>query len=102
MDFVDTMPVVLSIPSYLTFFEDDNSIWYFLYTMNNTQRKWNNESGEVRQMGKTVHRTLRMEGIEDVNEEKLRNEKNTSYGRVIVFYSIEWNNLFGMNVPEQE
>ncbi|KAK2957516.1 hypothetical protein BLNAU_7415 [Blattamonas nauphoetae] len=41
MDFVLHMPVFLTIPSCLTFFEYDESIWYFLYEMNNTQRDWN-------------------------------------------------------------
>ncbi|KAK2953051.1 hypothetical protein BLNAU_12040 [Blattamonas nauphoetae] len=102
MEFVLHMPVILTIPSCLTFFEIDNSIWYFLDNMNHTQQKWNKTRGAVRHMWKTVHRRLRMEGIEDVIEVKLQNDRNGDFGGWIVSYSIEWNNLLGMNLLKQE
>ncbi|KAK2957561.1 hypothetical protein BLNAU_7460 [Blattamonas nauphoetae] len=102
MDFVHHMPVILTIPSCLAFFEDDLSIWNFLDEINNFQLEWNEEGGEVREMGKTVHRMLRMEGIEDVMEEKLQNDQNTSSGRDFVDKTIEWNNLQGINLSKQE
>ncbi|KAK2955018.1 hypothetical protein BLNAU_9949 [Blattamonas nauphoetae] len=97
MDFVLNMPVVVTIPSCLAFFENDISNWTFLSEMNDAKRKWNRTSGEERQMGKTVHRMFRMEGIEDVIEEKLQNDRNTDYGRWIDANSIRWNNKQGMN-----
>ncbi|KAK2944288.1 hypothetical protein BLNAU_20784 [Blattamonas nauphoetae] len=102
MEIVLHMPVFLTIPSCLTFFESDRSIWYFLSEMVDTQREWNKTMGDQRQMGKMVHRMLRMEGIEDVIEEKLQNDKTGIYGGLIVDKSIEWNNLLGMNLPEDE
>ncbi|KAK2940459.1 hypothetical protein BLNAU_24631 [Blattamonas nauphoetae] len=102
MDFVLHMPVVLTIPSCLTFFEVDKSIWNFLIDMNNAQREWNTTQGEVRQMWKTVQRMLRMEGIEDVIEEKLRNNKSEYFGNFTVAFSIGWNNQQGMNLPQRE
>ncbi|KAK2960956.1 hypothetical protein BLNAU_4043 [Blattamonas nauphoetae] len=39
-------------------------------------------------MGKKVLRTLRMEGIDDVIEQKLENNKRETYGRDIIGYSI--------------
>ncbi|KAK2944941.1 hypothetical protein BLNAU_20117 [Blattamonas nauphoetae] len=101
MEFVLHMPVFFTIPSCLTFFEDDLSIWVFLDEMNNAQRKWNEQGGEVQQLWKTVHRMLRMEGFEDVMEEKLRNDKNESFGGDIVSRSIQWNNLLGINLPRR-
>ncbi|KAK2946917.1 hypothetical protein BLNAU_18141 [Blattamonas nauphoetae] len=101
MDFVLSMPVVLTIPSCLTFFEDDHSIFRFLDPMIVAQQEWNKTVGEVRQMWKTVHRMLRMEGIEDVMETKLLNNKNRSDGRLIVADSITWNNILGMNLPNR-
>ncbi|KAK2952944.1 hypothetical protein BLNAU_12120 [Blattamonas nauphoetae] len=80
MDVVLHMPVVLTIPSSLTFFEVDRSIFWFLSNMIDTQREWNNQGGKERQLWKTVHRMLRMEGIEDVIEEKLRNAKGGYFG----------------------
>ncbi|KAK2942016.1 hypothetical protein BLNAU_23055 [Blattamonas nauphoetae] len=100
MEFVLHMPAFVTIPSCLTFFEYDYSIWYFLDNMNHTQQKWNKTTGEVRHMWKTVHRRLRMEGIGDVMEEKLRNDKNRNEGRRIVDKSIRWNNLQGINLPD--
>ncbi|KAK2957447.1 hypothetical protein BLNAU_7603 [Blattamonas nauphoetae] len=102
MDFVLHMPVVLTIPSCLTFFEFDRTIWNILILMNDTQWECNESRGECRQMWKIVLRMLRMEGIKDVIEEKLRNDKNGTQGGQIVDKSIKWNRLLGMNIPEQE
>ncbi|KAK2958131.1 hypothetical protein BLNAU_6835 [Blattamonas nauphoetae] len=63
---------------------------------------WNETRGAVRQIGKAVLRLLRTEGIEDVMEEKLQNDKNGDSGRYIVGNSIEWNNQVGMNLPKEE
>ncbi|KAK2954010.1 hypothetical protein BLNAU_11112 [Blattamonas nauphoetae] len=102
MDFVLNTPVFLTIPSCLTFFETQEPIWYFLTFIVDIERGWNEQGGEEREMGKTVHRMLRMEGIEDVTEQKLQNNKNEFNGREIVYFSIRWNNLLGINLPEQE
>ncbi|KAK2955736.1 hypothetical protein BLNAU_9272 [Blattamonas nauphoetae] len=90
MDFILHMPIFLTVPSCLTFFKNDRSIYDFLYEMVDAQREWNETRREVRQMGKKADRMLRMEGIEDVIEERLRNNQNTNVG--------EWIN-FGRNRP---
>ncbi|KAK2945969.1 hypothetical protein BLNAU_19113 [Blattamonas nauphoetae] len=100
LEIVLHMPIFLTIPICLTFFENDESIWSFLYEMSNSKQEWNKERGEVRQMWKTVHRMLRMEGIEDAIEGTLRNDEN-GFGRLIVDESIGWNNLLDMNLPKQ-
>ncbi|KAK2957946.1 hypothetical protein BLNAU_7122 [Blattamonas nauphoetae] len=102
MDFVLNMPVVLMIPSYLTFFEPDNSIWYFLNLMVDMLQEWYITSGEVRLMWTKVYQMLRMEGIEDVVEAKLPNDNNTFFGRWIIINSIDLKNLLGFNVPQRE
>ncbi|KAK2953027.1 hypothetical protein BLNAU_12016 [Blattamonas nauphoetae] len=101
MYFVLHTPVFLTIPSCLTFFEIDNSIVNFLYFMIEVQREWSEHSGEMRQMGKRVTRQLRMEGIEDVIEAKLRNDQKERCGGDIVSNSIAWSNLLGMNLPRR-
>ncbi|KAK2957638.1 hypothetical protein BLNAU_7537 [Blattamonas nauphoetae] len=98
MDVVLQMPVVLTSPSCLAFFEDEVSIWNFLREIYNAQWEWNKRKGGKRQIWNNVHRMLRMEGIEDVIEEKLQNHKN-EYGRAIVEKSIRWNNFLGMDLP---
>ncbi|KAK2956567.1 hypothetical protein BLNAU_8407 [Blattamonas nauphoetae] len=98
MYFVLNMPVFVAVPSCLTFFNNDRSIWAFLNDMNNAQRKWNRKMGVERQMWKTVHRTLRMEGLEDVIEAKLRNDRKEYYGGWIVANLIEWIDFLGMNL----
>ncbi|KAK2941469.1 hypothetical protein BLNAU_23616 [Blattamonas nauphoetae] len=97
MDFVLNMPVIFTIPSVLTFFENETSILYFLYFMVDVQRKWNDQSGKVRPMRKKAHRMLRMEGIEDVIEAKLGNDQFTIGGDPVAD-SIKWNNLLAMNL----
>ncbi|KAK2963955.1 hypothetical protein BLNAU_1032 [Blattamonas nauphoetae] len=97
MQFILHMPVFLTIPCCFTFFEADRSIWDFLSSMVNAQQEWNQTWGETRQMWKTMHRMLRTEGIEDVIEEKLRNDRDGSFGGRIVLYSIYWNKMLGVN-----
>ncbi|KAK2941472.1 hypothetical protein BLNAU_23619 [Blattamonas nauphoetae] len=102
MDFLLHMQVVLTIQSCLTFFENDESIYRFLDEMSDIQRKWNRTRGEERQMWKIIHRMLRMEGVEDVVEDKLQNDKSGDDEDILVATSIEWNNLLAMNLAEQE
>ncbi|KAK2954000.1 hypothetical protein BLNAU_11102 [Blattamonas nauphoetae] len=101
MEFVLHMPVFLTIPSCLAFFEADRSIKYFMWNMNPIQQGWNKTRGEELQRWKTVQRMLRMEGIEEVMEQKLQNDQNEYDGRRIVARSIEWTNLQGMNLPQR-
>ncbi|KAK2953028.1 hypothetical protein BLNAU_12017 [Blattamonas nauphoetae] len=97
-EFLIRVPVILTIPSCLTFFKHARSIYWFLYLMVKAQLEWNMEGGEVRQTGKTILRMLRMEGIEDILEKKLRNDENGTQGGQIVTDSINLNNLLGMNI----
>ncbi|KAK2943330.1 hypothetical protein BLNAU_21755 [Blattamonas nauphoetae] len=101
MHFVLHLPVFLTIPSSLTFIEKDCPIWCFLDEMLDPQQEWKKQSEDEQQMMKTVHRMLRMEGFEDVFEERLRNDRKTSWGRDIVANSIRWNSLRGMNLPRR-
>ncbi|KAK2944322.1 hypothetical protein BLNAU_20767 [Blattamonas nauphoetae] len=102
MDFVLNMPIFATIPSCLTFFGTNHTIWAFLYSMVDIQQKWNEKGGYAQFMWKNVQRLLRTEGSEDVMEEKLRNDKNEYFGRYIVDDSIKWGNLLGMNLPQRE
>ncbi|KAK2963538.1 hypothetical protein BLNAU_1581 [Blattamonas nauphoetae] len=102
MDFVLRMPIYLAIPSFLTFYEKDYAIWCFLHFMKGGQWNYNRKWGDQRHMWKIVLRMLRMEGFEDVIEEKLGNDRSTSHGRQIVASSIYLNNLLGMNLPKRE
>ncbi|KAK2948891.1 hypothetical protein BLNAU_16234 [Blattamonas nauphoetae] len=102
MDFILNMPVCHTIPSCLTFFECTASICNFLDTMMDAQWDWNRTREETRSMKTKVHQMLRMEGIEDLMEEKLPNDRNRFTGAFLVVKSIKWNNLLGMNFPEPE
>ncbi|KAK2942365.1 hypothetical protein BLNAU_22708 [Blattamonas nauphoetae] len=98
MDFVVHMPVFLTITSCLTFYKNDESIWYFLYLIHSFLREWNEQGGEDQQMRTDANRMLRMEGIEDVIEQKLQNNRTRTYARWTVDKSIALNNLLGMNL----
>ncbi|KAK2953039.1 hypothetical protein BLNAU_12028 [Blattamonas nauphoetae] len=102
MDFVLNMPVVLTIPSYLTFLEVESSIYWFLFYIIAGQREWNKKMGQKRQMWKNVLQMLRKEGFEDMIETKLQNDKRTRVGSVIVGDLIKLTNFLDMNLPEQE
>ncbi|KAK2956644.1 hypothetical protein BLNAU_8485 [Blattamonas nauphoetae] len=101
LELVVDMPVFLTIPSCLTFLENERSIWMVPYLMTDAQREWNKKGGNAREMGMVVHRVLRMEGIEDVLEGKMRNDKSRLRGAYIVDNSIDWNNLLGMNLSRR-
>ncbi|KAK2947586.1 hypothetical protein BLNAU_17491 [Blattamonas nauphoetae] len=102
MDFLLHIPVFLTIPSYLTFVEAEQSNYSFLSLMTIAQQERNKKGGEMRQMGKTVDRMLRMEGIEDVIVEKLRNDTQKWHGGWIATLSIILSNMHGMNLPQWE
>ncbi|KAK2951509.1 hypothetical protein BLNAU_13531 [Blattamonas nauphoetae] len=95
------LPLFLTIPSWLTVLENESLISSFLHAMVNIQQEWNRTSGEVRQRWKKVDRLLRKEGIEDVIEDKLRNNQQDFVGGVLVEYSLDWNDLLGMNLPQR-
>ncbi|KAK2954626.1 hypothetical protein BLNAU_10477 [Blattamonas nauphoetae] len=99
MDFIVHIPVALSIPSCLSFYDSEDSHWGCLYFIMDAQRDLNKTRREERQMGEKVHRMLRMEGIEDVIEEKLQNDKNGTYGGWTADNSIRWSNQLGVNIP---
>ncbi|KAK2944790.1 hypothetical protein BLNAU_20263 [Blattamonas nauphoetae] len=102
LDFILNLPVFLTIPSCLTFFETDAAIAYFFMNMLDCCEKWNDTSGAGRPMGKTVDRMLRMEGFDDVIEQRLRNDKIRMFRSRIVAKSIEWSNLQGINLSAHE
>ncbi|KAK2956660.1 hypothetical protein BLNAU_8294 [Blattamonas nauphoetae] len=102
MDLVLHMPVVLTIPSCLAFFQTERSYWIVLHKMNCFLSEWNEQLEEVPQMWKNVYRTLRMEGMDDVIEEKMRNDDYGSTGRWIIIDSINFGNRLGINLPKQE
>ncbi|KAK2964066.1 hypothetical protein BLNAU_1147 [Blattamonas nauphoetae] len=101
MNFVLHMPVIFTIPSCLTFFEAERSIWYLLYFMVRNQQEWNKQSRNIRRSGTAIFRCLRMEGIEDGFEEKLQHDRNSHFGGDNVDEVIELNNLQGMNLPRR-
>ncbi|KAK2952716.1 hypothetical protein BLNAU_12365 [Blattamonas nauphoetae] len=102
MDIVLNMPVFLTIPSCLPYFEEDDSIYDFLSAILDIQLKWNKTSEEDGHRWRSVYRMSRTEGMEDVIEAKLQNDKDKYDGGPLVANSIEWSNLHGMNLPEQE
>ncbi|KAK2942259.1 hypothetical protein BLNAU_22828 [Blattamonas nauphoetae] len=99
MDFVLTLPVFLAIPSCLTLIENERPVYSFLNLMVYFQQEWNDLGGDVRLSGNTILRCLRMEGFDDVIEQRLQNDRKQYLGPVVADYSIKINNLHGMNVP---
>ncbi|KAK2940591.1 hypothetical protein BLNAU_24505 [Blattamonas nauphoetae] len=83
MDLVLRMPVVLTIQSCLTFFEHRYSIEIFMQILFNAQGEWNKRRGEEQRMWKTEVGMLRMEGFEDVTEQRLLNDQTDHSERCI-------------------
>ncbi|KAK2940463.1 hypothetical protein BLNAU_24635 [Blattamonas nauphoetae] len=68
----------------------------------NAQGEWNKRRGEEQRMWKTEVGMLRMEGFEDVTEQRLLNDQTDHSERCIGLYSIAWNNFLGMHLPEND
>ncbi|KAK2959587.1 hypothetical protein BLNAU_5365 [Blattamonas nauphoetae] len=100
MDFVLHMPLFFTIPSCLTIFEANLAIWYFLQISIDSQREWSRTKGTERHMLKKLHQMLRMEGFEDVLDERLRRPQRDSFGFQCVDESIKLSNLHGMNLSQ--
>ncbi|KAK2960176.1 hypothetical protein BLNAU_4729 [Blattamonas nauphoetae] len=99
LEFVLNTPVILTIPSCLTYFDNDDSILKFMRLMAEIQDRWNTQRGYERHIWKTMDQMLRMEGFCDAIEQRLRNDQDTNSGRFIGLFSIEWNNKLGTNLP---
>ncbi|KAK2958230.1 hypothetical protein BLNAU_6717 [Blattamonas nauphoetae] len=102
MVFVQNMPVALTIPSCLTFFETDPSIWHFFHIMKCFQEEWNEQGGNICPSWTEMLRSLRMEGFDDVTEQRLLNDLTGDYGEEIAGFSNWLNILLGMNIAELE
>ncbi|KAK2949808.1 hypothetical protein BLNAU_15290 [Blattamonas nauphoetae] len=100
MEYVLTLPVFLATSSCLSFFETDSTIDTFLSSMIDPKSKRNEQSGDVRESEMTILRSLRMEGIDDVIEEKLVNDRSSDHANRTVVNTIKWSNMLGMNHSE--
>ncbi|KAK2959590.1 hypothetical protein BLNAU_5368 [Blattamonas nauphoetae] len=98
MDLVFRMPLFFTIPSCLTFIEANESIWLFFEQMICSQDEWNETGGSIRRSGTTMFRSLKVEGIEDVTEQRLQNEETEEHGQDIVDSSKCVSIFFGMNI----
>ncbi|KAK2952736.1 hypothetical protein BLNAU_12385 [Blattamonas nauphoetae] len=101
MDLVLNMPVVLSIPSCLTFFEDDDSIWSFLALMVRFQEEWNSHDRILGRSSASLLRCLRMEGFVDVSSQRVHNTGKGAITQMIAGFSTDLNITLGMNLPRR-
>ncbi|KAK2957914.1 hypothetical protein BLNAU_7090 [Blattamonas nauphoetae] len=99
MDSVLSLPV-FTIPSCLPSIENDLSILYFLHLLIRSQKEWNGKDENVRLSGTTLLGSLRMEGMDDVLDQRMQHSQTGDYGEDIQRYSMEWNTLQGLNIQE--
>ncbi|KAK2941163.1 hypothetical protein BLNAU_23928 [Blattamonas nauphoetae] len=102
MDFVQTLPIVLSIPSFLTFYSFDVTIESFLDDLIVVQSEWDRKGGSIRRSGRIISRCLVMEGFSDVLEQLMTTDKEGDSGGYAVEFSISLSNLFGVNCADLE
>ncbi|KAK2959589.1 hypothetical protein BLNAU_5367 [Blattamonas nauphoetae] len=101
MDCLMNMPVFLTIPSCLTFFESDPSIWHFFTILARSHEEWNEQGGDVRRSGAQIIKSLRAEGMDDVVEQKLRNEKTVDDHDRIADFSTWFGITLGTNLQKR-
>ncbi|KAK2959688.1 hypothetical protein BLNAU_5465 [Blattamonas nauphoetae] len=101
MEFVVVLPVFLTIPSCLTFFESERSLHFFLVILTPSQRQLNEESGDFRRLGTKIIGSLRTEGMDDVMEQRLQNDETTFFGKGIATDTLSLNAVTGMNLQKR-
>ncbi|KAK2953283.1 hypothetical protein BLNAU_11746 [Blattamonas nauphoetae] len=94
-------PVVLTIPSSLTFFVDDASIWCFHALMVRSQEEWIEQGRILGRSSALLLRSLRMEGFSDVSEQRVPNTGREAITKMIVGYSTDLSIMLGMNLPRR-
>ncbi|KAK2950818.1 putative Ubiquitin-conjugating enzyme E2 29 [Blattamonas nauphoetae] len=102
MELALSLPICLTIPSALTFFEHDIPSLGLSVETSIKKRPWMRLNGEMQDPCGIVLRLLRSEGIDDVLEQRLNNDITEDKGREVVKSTINWNNLLGMNLNELE
>ncbi|KAK2959582.1 hypothetical protein BLNAU_5360 [Blattamonas nauphoetae] len=102
LNFVNSLPVFLAIPSCLTFFNNDASIWQLIYFVTVLQGDCYKQGGDVHLSGKIIMRSLKMEGFDDVLEQRLQNAETEDLGEDIAIDSIWLSITLGMNTEELE
>ncbi|KAK2950690.1 hypothetical protein BLNAU_14361 [Blattamonas nauphoetae] len=100
--FVLNLPVCLTLTSTMTVVDFDEAIWCSLFVHTITQHARMNASGEALERHHILLRSLKMEGIEDIIEQRLKNDIGGDNGQEIATTDIKWNNMLGMNVKKLE
>ncbi|KAK2961610.1 hypothetical protein BLNAU_3408 [Blattamonas nauphoetae] len=98
MRFVFRLPILPTIPSAMTFYERDIMNLSYRLTMLLAQLKYTTIGGETLNLWNIILRSQRMEGVEDLDEQRLNLDFGGAYGHKVAERAIEWNNLLGMNV----
>ncbi|KAK2945218.1 hypothetical protein BLNAU_19858 [Blattamonas nauphoetae] len=100
LTFVLDLPITLTIPSFLSFFEDNLTTLRFFFEFSRIVKELNRKDGEQSQTGQIIIRSLQKEGLEDVLQQQLQYTNTSFNAQAIVRYSVELNNLRGLNVSE--
>ncbi|KAK2943245.1 hypothetical protein BLNAU_21817 [Blattamonas nauphoetae] len=97
MDFIQTLPIVLSIPSMLTSCPSDQSKFYCLTDLLAEQTECIKRDGSNRRSNTIVARFLANEGFSDVLEQMMMADEEGDSGSYIVACSISLSCMFGIN-----
>ncbi|KAK2946523.1 hypothetical protein BLNAU_18565 [Blattamonas nauphoetae] len=102
MEFVQNLHVCVTLTSAMAFFDFNVAICGSLLVLTTTQLTRRNASGQVLERHHILFRSLKMEGIEDIIEQWLKNDIGGDNGQEIATTDIKWNNMLGMNVKKLE
>ncbi|KAK2942352.1 hypothetical protein BLNAU_22739 [Blattamonas nauphoetae] len=102
LDFIQTLPIALSISSFLTFSSSNVTIKSFLDELNVLQTEWFEQDETICGSGTVVTRLLTREGFSDVLEQLMMTDKKGDNRGSIMEYSISLSDLFGMNIRDLE
>ncbi|KAK2962043.1 hypothetical protein BLNAU_3099 [Blattamonas nauphoetae] len=83
LDYVLTLPIFQLIPSCLTFFDHDHSIFEFFVSMADAVEEWNTQDRTIIRSSAILLGSLRKEGFEDVVETRRHNFENGFRGRLM-------------------
>ncbi|KAK2956630.1 hypothetical protein BLNAU_8471 [Blattamonas nauphoetae] len=102
LEFVLASPIVMTIPSFLSFVEHSGALWNILADILYLMCEWKKHSTEVAQSGKRMIRALLSDGMEDTLEQLLLSNQNCDFSGGVVLNCVFVLRLLGWNKKSTE
>ncbi|KAK2953284.1 hypothetical protein BLNAU_11747 [Blattamonas nauphoetae] len=100
LEFVLASPIVMAIPSRLSFYEDTRPVYDTLPLINNSFRLWGRREAEAVPSSKRMIQALVSEGFEDMLDQVMMFNESASFGDDIIEESQIFSHFLGSNISQ--